>query len=99
MEPGEIMQDPALEARARRLSQELRCLVCQNQSIDDSAATLARCDLLEYIQIGACYCRCCMWAQVVGGALPVLMPFFRKAQKPREGPCERMRIAGRLASA
>ena len=37
----EQLQDPRLEARARALSQELRCLVCQNQSIDDSAAPLA----------------------------------------------------------
>jgi cytochrome c-type biogenesis protein CcmH len=37
-----MLQDPALEARARALSQELRCLVCQNQSIDDSNAALAR---------------------------------------------------------
>jgi cytochrome c-type biogenesis protein CcmH len=42
VEPGEMLKDPALEARARRLSQELRCLVCQNQSIDDSNAELAR---------------------------------------------------------
>ena len=40
--PGEMLKDPALEARARHLSQELRCLVCQNQSIDDSNAELAR---------------------------------------------------------
>lgn len=42
VEPGEALTDPALEARARAISQELRCLVCQNQSIDDSAAPLAR---------------------------------------------------------
>jgi cytochrome c-type biogenesis protein CcmH len=42
VEPDEILKDPALEARARRISQELRCLVCQNQSIDDSNAALAR---------------------------------------------------------
>jgi cytochrome c-type biogenesis protein CcmH len=42
VEPGEMLKDPALEARARALSQELRCLVCQNQSIDDSNAELAR---------------------------------------------------------
>lgn len=42
VEPGERLSDPALEARARALSQELRCLVCQNQSIDDSSAPLAR---------------------------------------------------------
>ncbi len=39
--PDEQLPDPKLEARARALSQELRCLVCQNQSIDDSAAPLA----------------------------------------------------------
>lgn len=42
VEPGEVLKDPALEARARALSAELRCLVCQNQSIDDSNAPLAR---------------------------------------------------------
>jgi cytochrome c-type biogenesis protein CcmH len=40
--PDERLQDPALEARARAISAELRCLVCQNQSIDDSDAPLAR---------------------------------------------------------
>ena len=39
--PDEVLQDPALEARARALSEGLRCLVCQNQSIDDSDAPLA----------------------------------------------------------
>jgi cytochrome c-type biogenesis protein CcmH len=39
--PDEKLQDPALEARARDLSRELRCMVCQNQSIDDSEAPLA----------------------------------------------------------
>ncbi|MBI3507049.1 MAG: cytochrome c-type biogenesis protein CcmH [Proteobacteria bacterium] len=39
--PHEMLADPALEARARAISQELRCLVCQNQPIDDSAAPLA----------------------------------------------------------
>ena len=42
MLPDEVMSDPAKEARARHLSQELRCMVCQNQSIDDSEAPLAR---------------------------------------------------------
>tara|TARA_R110000868_G_scaffold244926_9_gene501439 strand:+ start:1567 stop:2040 length:474 start_codon:yes stop_codon:yes gene_type:complete len=41
VEPGEKLSDPALESRARTLSKELRCLVCQNQSIDDSEAELA----------------------------------------------------------
>ena len=39
--PGEMLADPALEARARAISEELRCMVCQNQSIDDSDADLA----------------------------------------------------------
>jgi len=42
VQPDEIMSDPAQEARARNLSRELRCMVCQNQSIDDSDAPLAR---------------------------------------------------------
>ena len=41
VQPGEMLKDPALEARARALSQQLRCMVCQNQSIDDSDAPLA----------------------------------------------------------
>ena len=40
--PDEMLPDPALEARARGLSRDLRCMVCQNQSIDDSDAPLAR---------------------------------------------------------
>ena len=40
--PDEVLKDPALEARARELGKELRCVVCQNQSIDDSNAPLAR---------------------------------------------------------
>lgn len=42
VQPDEILADPALEARARSISAGLRCLVCQNQSIDDSDAPLAR---------------------------------------------------------
>jgi len=42
VQPDEMLADPGLEARARTLSKELRCMVCQNQSIDDSAAPLAR---------------------------------------------------------
>jgi cytochrome c-type biogenesis protein CcmH len=42
VQPGEILEDPALEARARELSKELRCLVCRNENIDESNADLAR---------------------------------------------------------
>lgn len=42
VEPGEMLKDPVLEARARTLSEGLRCLVCQNESIDESHADLAR---------------------------------------------------------
>jgi cytochrome c-type biogenesis protein CcmH len=42
VQPDEIMSDPGQESRARDLSRELRCMVCQNQSIDDSEAPLAR---------------------------------------------------------
>ena len=42
VKPDEVLQDPALEARARLLSEGLRCMVCQNQSIDESDADLAR---------------------------------------------------------
>ena len=42
VDPSEMLKDPALEARAREIGQALRCVVCQNQSIDDSAAEVAR---------------------------------------------------------
>lgn len=42
VQPDEVLEDPALESRARDLSKDLRCLVCRNESIDDSNATLAR---------------------------------------------------------
>lgn len=42
VQPDEMLADPALEARARSISAGLRCLVCQNQSIDDSEAPIAR---------------------------------------------------------
>jgi cytochrome c-type biogenesis protein CcmH len=42
VQPDEVLKDPVLESRARDLSRELRCMVCQNQSIDDSEAPLAR---------------------------------------------------------
>lgn len=42
VEPDELFDDPALEARARAISREIRCVVCQSESIDDSNAPLAR---------------------------------------------------------
>jgi cytochrome c-type biogenesis protein CcmH len=42
VQPDEVLSDPALEARARTLSKDLRCLVCRNENIDDSNADLAR---------------------------------------------------------
>ena len=42
VQPGEILTNPTLETRARALSQQLRCMVCQNESIDESDAPLAR---------------------------------------------------------
>ncbi len=42
VEPDEVLADPALEARARALSREIRCVVCQSESVDDSNAPLAR---------------------------------------------------------
>ncbi|MDR3440207.1 cytochrome c-type biogenesis protein CcmH [Telmatospirillum sp.] len=42
VQPDEVLKDPAMEARARTLGRDLRCMVCQNQSIDDSDADLAR---------------------------------------------------------
>lgn len=42
VEPSEMLKDPVLEARARTIGQALRCVVCQNQSIDDSSAEVAR---------------------------------------------------------
>ncbi|MBI3275096.1 MAG: cytochrome c-type biogenesis protein CcmH, partial [Methylocystis sp.] len=56
VEPGEMLADPKLEARARAIASELRCLVCQNQSIDDSDAPLAkdlRAIVREKLQEGA----------------------------------------------
>ncbi len=49
VEPHEILADPAQEARAREISQNLRCLVCQNESIDESSAPLAH-DLRELVR-------------------------------------------------
>ena len=50
VEPEEILKNPQQEIRARNISKNIRCLVCQNQSIDDSSAPLAK-DLRELIRI------------------------------------------------
>ncbi|WP_258087694.1 cytochrome c-type biogenesis protein, partial [Xenorhabdus bovienii] len=42
VQPGEMLDDPVLEERAREISQDLRCLVCRNENIDDSNAELAK---------------------------------------------------------
>lgn len=42
VQPDEVLEDPILEQRAREISKEVRCLVCRNESIDDSSASLAR---------------------------------------------------------
>ena len=55
VEPSEVLSDPVLEARARTIGQALRCVVCQNQSIDDSAAEVAhdmRCAVRERLTAG-----------------------------------------------
>jgi cytochrome c-type biogenesis protein CcmH len=55
VEPNEMLADPVLEARARAISKELRCMVCQNESIDDSQAPLAhdlRVLVRERLQVG-----------------------------------------------
>jgi cytochrome c-type biogenesis protein CcmH len=49
VEPGEMLADPKLESRAREIGRNLRCLVCQNQSIDDSDAPMAR-DLRQLVR-------------------------------------------------
>jgi cytochrome c-type biogenesis protein CcmH len=50
LDPGEALKDPKLEIRARAISRKLRCLVCQNQSIDDSDAPLAK-DLRHLVRV------------------------------------------------
>ena len=50
VEPEEFLQDPQQELRARNISKNIRCMVCQNQSIDDSSAQLAK-DLRSIIRV------------------------------------------------
>ena len=78
--PGEVLADPALEARARAISAELRCLVCQNQSIDDSDADLAhelRLIVRERLAAGDTRCsRCSDYVVARYGEFVLLRPVF-----------------------
>jgi cytochrome c-type biogenesis protein CcmH len=80
VEPGEMLKDPALEARARRLSQELRCVVCQNQSIDDSNAPLAhdlRVIVRERLVAGDSDAEVLAFVEARYGAFVLLRPRFK----------------------
>jgi cytochrome c-type biogenesis protein CcmH len=80
VEPGEMLKDPALEARARRLSQELRCVVCQNQSIDDSNAPLAhdlRVIVRERLAAGDSDAEVLAFVEARYGAFVLLRPRFK----------------------
>ena len=80
VEPGEMLKDPALEARARRLSQELRCVVCQNQSIDESNAPLAhdlRVIVRERLTAGDSDAQVLAFVEARYGAFVLLRPRFR----------------------
>jgi cytochrome c-type biogenesis protein CcmH len=75
-----MLQDPAMEARARRLSQELRCVVCQNQSIDDSSAPLAhdlRVLVRERIGAGDSDAEVLAFVEARYGAFVLLRPRFK----------------------
>jgi cytochrome c-type biogenesis protein CcmH len=80
VEPGEMLKDAALEARARRLSQELRCVVCQNQSIDDSNAPLAhdlRVIVRERLVAGDTDAQVLAYVEARYGAFVLLRPRLR----------------------
>jgi len=80
VEPGEMLNDAALEARARRLSQELRCVVCQNQSIDESNAPLAhdlRVIVRERLTAGDSDAEVLAFVEARYGAFVLLRPRFR----------------------
>jgi len=80
VEPGEMLKDPALEARARQLSQELRCVVCQNQSIDDSSAPLAhdlRVIVRERLKAGDTDSQVLAFVEARYGAFVLLRPRFK----------------------
>ena len=80
--PDEMLKDPALEARARTISQGLRCVVCQNQTIDDSDAPLAR-DLRllvrERLQQGDSDAQCRQYLVARYGNYVLLKPPFEAA--------------------
>jgi cytochrome c-type biogenesis protein CcmH len=80
--PDEMLADPALEARARTLSQELRCLVCQNQSIDDSNADLAhdlRVLVRDRLKAGDSDAQVLAYLQARYGAFVLLKPPVERA--------------------
>jgi cytochrome c-type biogenesis protein CcmH len=80
--PDERLADPALESRARVISKELRCMICQNQSIDDSDATLAK-DLRllvrERLQAGDTNDAILSYVQQRYGDIVLLKPPFNAA--------------------
>jgi cytochrome c-type biogenesis protein CcmH len=80
--PDERLADPALESRARDISKELRCMICQNQSIDDSDATLAK-DLRllvrERLQAGDTNDAILSYVQARYGDIVLLKPPFNAA--------------------
>jgi cytochrome c-type biogenesis protein CcmH len=80
VQPGEMLKDPALEARARKLSQELRCVVCQNQSIDDSNAPLAhdlRVIVRERLAAGDSDAQVLSFVEARYGSFVLLRPRFK----------------------
>ena len=83
--PQERLADPALEARAREISQELRCLVCQNQSIDDSNADLAhdlRVIVRERLKAGDSNAQTIDWIVARYGDFVLLRPPVKPATWP-----------------
>jgi cytochrome c-type biogenesis protein CcmH len=83
--PQERLADPALEARAREISQELRCLVCQNQSIDDSNADLAhdlRVIVRERLKAGDSNAQAIDWIVARYGDFVLLRPPVKPATWP-----------------
>ncbi|TRW14831.1 cytochrome c-type biogenesis protein [Glacieibacterium frigidum] len=78
--PSEQLADPALEARAREISKELRCVVCQNQSIDDSDAPLAadlRVIVREQLRLGKTDAQAKEYLVTRYGSYVLLRPPFR----------------------